>query len=84
MVEEEDFDILQNDIDYLVEWWSDKGFDAYDEGERPKWLDFCVVQSIFGGPTLPCNWIEVHGRTAHLKDEAIGHVVGSDFKFRVS
>jgi len=48
-----------NDINYLVEWWSDKGFDAHDEGEKPKWLDFCVVQSIFGGPTLPCDWIEV-------------------------
>ena len=67
-----------NDIGYLVEWWSDKGFEAHDEGEKPKWLDFCVVQSIFGGPTLPCDWIEVRGRTAHLKNENIGHLVGSE------
>ena len=67
-----------NDIGNLVEWWTDKGFDAHDEGEKPKWLDFCVVQSIFGGPTLPCDWIEVHGRTAHLKNETIGHAVGSE------
>ena len=67
----------------FLEWWTDKGFDAHDEGEKPKWLDFCVVQSIFGGPTLPCDWIEVHGRTACLKDETIGNVVGSDFKFKV-
>ena len=55
-----------------------KGFDAQDEGEKPKWLDFCVVQSIFGGPTLPCDWIEVRSRTAHLKNESIGHLVGSE------
>ena len=47
-------------------------------------VDFCVVQSIFGGPTLPCDWIEVRGRTAHLKNESIGHVVGSECKFKVS
>ena len=73
-----------NDIGYLVEWWSDKGFDAYDESEKPNWLDFCVVQSIFGGPTLPCDWIEVCGRTAHLKNESIGLLVGSECKFIVS
>ena len=49
-----------NDIGNLVEWWSEKGFDAHDEGEKPKWLDVCGVQSIFGGPTLPCEWIEVN------------------------
>ena len=59
--------------------WSDKGFHTHDEGDNAKWLDVCVVQSIFGGPTLPCDWIEVHGRTAHLKNETIGHVVGSEF-----
>ena len=39
-------------------------------------------QSIFGGPTLPCDWIEVHGRTAHLKNEPVNLVVGSDFQFK--
>ena len=73
-----------NDIGYLVTWWSNKGFYTHDEGDNPKWLDVCVVQSIFGGPTMPCDWIEVRGRTAHLKNEAIGHLVGSDFKFKVS
>ena len=72
-----------NDIGYLVEWWRDKGFDTHDECDNPKWVDVCVVQSIFGGPTLTCEWIEVRGRTASLKNETIGHVVGSDFKFRV-
>ena len=71
------------DIGCLVEWWSDKGFDTHDESDNPKWLDVCVVQSIFGGPTMPCDWIVVSGRTAYLKNETIGHVVGSDFKFKV-
>jgi len=38
-----------NDITYLVEWWSDKGFNPHDESEKRKWLDLCVVPSIFGG-----------------------------------
>ena len=73
-----------NDIRHLEEWWDNKGFDTKDETDNPKWLDVCVVQSIFGGPTMPCDWIEIRGRTAHLKDESVGHVVGSDFKFKVS
>ena len=70
-----------NDIGYLVEWWSDKGFHTHDKSDNPKWLDVCVVQSIFGGPTMPCDWIEVHGRTAYLKNESFGHLVGSECKF---
>jgi len=38
-----------------------------DEGDKSKWLDVCVVQSIFGGPTLPCNCIDVRGKTSFLK-----------------
>ena len=67
-----------NDIGNLVEWWSDKGFYTHDESDNPKWLDVCVVQSIFGGATMPCDWIEVHGRVAFLKNEIIGNVVGSE------
>ena len=76
--------LFPNDIGNLVEWWSNRVFQTHDEGEKPKWIDFCVVQSIFGGPTMPCDWIEVRGRTAHLKNESIGHLVGSECKFKVS
>ena len=72
-----------NDIGNLVEWWSNKGFQTHDESKKHKWVDVCVVQSIFGGPTMPCDWIEVRGRTAHLKNETIGHLVGSESKFKV-
>jgi hypothetical protein len=27
---------------------------------------------------MPCDWIEVRGRTAYLKNESIGHLVGSE------
>ena len=67
-----------NDIAYLVEWWSEKGFKTLDQSDNPKWLDLCVVQSTFGGPTKPCDWIVVSGRTAHLKNEPIGQLVGSE------
>ena len=40
-----------------------------------------VVQCTNCGPTLPCDWIEVHGRTANLKNENIGYVVGSESFF---
>ena len=73
-----------NDIGDLVEWWCDKGFHTHDEGDNPKWLDVCVVQSISGGPTLPCDWIEVRGRTATFKGEKPGQVIGSECKFKVS
>ena len=33
---------------------------------------------------MSCDWIEIHGRTAHLKNEPIVHVVGFDFKFKVN
>ena len=67
-----------DDISYLVDWWSEKGLDTQDESDNPKWLDLCVVQSTFGGPTKPCDWIVVKGRTAHLKNEPIGQLVGSE------
>ena len=28
-----------------------------------KWKDFCVVESMMDGPTLPCDWIEFDPET---------------------
>ena len=66
------------DIGQLVDWWREKGFHTHVEGDNPKWVDVCVVETISGGTTLPCDWIEVHGRTATFKGENIGYVVGSE------
>ena len=68
------------DIGKLVDWWREKGFHTHVEGDNPKWVDVCVVETISGGTTLPCDWIEVHGRTATFKGENIGYDVGSENK----
>ena len=46
-------------------------------GERV-WSDFCVVESIFGGPTLACDWLDFdpETRTAFLAGTEPGKIVG--------
>jgi hypothetical protein len=49
------------DIQILVEEWIDLGFEAFVEIDGQKhWKDCCVVEHMFGGPTLPCDWIEIN------------------------
>ncbi len=59
-----------NDIESLIDEWTELGFQPMEEidGER-RWKDVCVVESIFGGPTLPCEWLAIgeDGRSAYLK-----------------
>lgn len=63
----------------LVDEWSGLGFQPWDErdGER-FWRDCCVIESIFGGPTLPCDWLFMgeDGRSAFLKGHPDTDVVG--------
>ena len=67
------------DIGHLVEEWKDLGFHTHDRGDNPvKWVDVCVVEAMFGGATLPCDWIEVDGNIAYLKNESKGKGVGRD------
>lgn len=44
------------DIEALVEEWTSLGFQPTAEldGQRI-WQDCCVVESMLGGPTLPCD-----------------------------
>lgn len=64
-------------IGYLIEEWGKLGFHTYDGGNNPtKWIDVCVVQFLLGGVTLPCDWIEVVGNIAYLKNESKGEVIG--------
>jgi hypothetical protein len=58
-----------------VEGWSVLGFEitgvrASANGGAPTryWKDVCVVDWAHGGPTLPCDWLQVDlaSRTAHL------------------
>ena len=71
------------DIESLVNEWQRLGFNTHKENEDGmpiEWLDVCVCESLLGGPTLKCEWLEVDTdtRTARLKDHAHERFVGSD------
>lgn len=70
-----------SDIGHLVDEWTELGFQLTEtlDGQRI-WKDACVVESMLGGPTLPCTWIEVdtENRFAFLKGQPPGEVVGRD------
>ena len=65
------------DIESLVEKWMSLGFQptAEVDGQRI-WQDCCVVESMLGGPTLPCEWLELSedGRSAWLKGTQPGEI----------
>ena len=68
------------DIQALVEFWKEKGLTPSEERDGKKWWrDMCVVD-FFGGPTLPCDWLE-HDPTDHsvyLKGKPKGRVIGRE------
>lgn len=66
-----------HDMGSLVEFWESKGLTgAKDCDGQMHWIDFCVVDSIFG-PTLTCPWLEItnHGE-ANLFGSKSESVVG--------
>ncbi len=66
-----------HDIESLIDEWTELGFQPMEErdGERT-WKDVCVVESMFGGTTLPCDWLDVaeDGRSAWLKGSEPGEI----------
>ena len=71
------------DIESLIEEWTSLGFTPYEEvnGERV-WKACCVVEGIFGGATLPCDWLEMggDGESVYLKDTQPGMKHGRERK----
>ncbi len=67
------------DIAMLLEDWKARGFKGIGrrKGEAV-WIDCCVVESLLGGPTLPCEWLsfDKRRRIAFLKGTNPGRVVG--------
>jgi hypothetical protein len=66
-------------IEALVSEWTALGFEPMREVNGKKtWQDCCVTEHMFGGPTLPCDWIEIteDGRAAFLKGTEPGPTVG--------
>ena len=52
------------DIQFLVDHWEKLGLQGViQSGGKKKWKDFCVVESLRGGPTLPCDWITFDSET---------------------
>lgn len=47
-------------ITWLIDRWRERGIEPYGEREGQKyWKDCCVVEGMFGGKTLPCDWLEI-------------------------
>lgn len=54
----------QMDIQFLMEYWKKLGLKGIvKSGINQKWKDFCIIQSMFDGPTLPCDWINFDPET---------------------
>lgn len=67
------------DISTLVEEWTKLGFEPMAEIDGKKvWKDCCVTEHVFGGPTLPCEWLDLteDGSAAFLKGTEPGEVAG--------
>jgi hypothetical protein len=69
-----------HDIGGLVHHWSSLGLIGRAQvGGQDCWVDFCVHEQMFGGTTLPCDWLIPHGKwsVAHVDDPGSA-VVGRD------
>ena len=67
------------DIQNLVNKWEEMGLKGITEiNSQKQWLDFCIVEGMFGGPTLPCNWLEYDSKNncVYLKDKPKGKLIG--------
>uniref|UniRef100_UPI0040473ED4 hypothetical protein n=1 Tax=Polynucleobacter sp. TaxID=2029855 RepID=UPI0040473ED4 len=71
------------DMGKIVEKWAAMGFDCYDEIDGQKyWKDVCVYEGMFGGATLPCNWLEADADNNYvsLKGAPVCKLVGPSTK----
>jgi len=47
------------DAKHAIEFWERHGLEPMETIDgRQHWKDLCVVEQMFGGPTLPCDWTE--------------------------
>jgi hypothetical protein len=67
------------DIQFLIEKWEKLGLKGTVKTTgQMKWKDFCVVESLRGGPSLPCDWLgfDPETRSAFYKDRPEGEIIG--------
>ena len=65
------------DIAGLIKQWEALGLKGLTEIDGKKqWVDFCVVEGMFGGPTLPCDWLEYDSQNnaVYLKGKPKGEL----------
>ena len=68
-------------IEALVDLWETLGFECYKEVDGKKyWQDVCVFEGMFGGVTMPCDWLAVDEKTGgvYLAGTQPGELVGSE------
>jgi hypothetical protein len=67
-----------SDMQWLVGEWERLGFEPFEhvEGQR-RWKDMCVVEGMFGGPTIRCDWLRMdkRGHSAWLAGTKPGPVM---------
>jgi hypothetical protein len=66
----------------LVRFWSDQGLEPFEQREgRKSWKDMCVVEGMFRGLTLPCEWLEYdrENNCVFLKGTDKGAIIGKKF-----
>ncbi|PTM07333.1 MAG: hypothetical protein DA443_09690 [Bacteroidetes bacterium] len=65
----------------MVREWEQRGLTALamENGQRV-WKDVCVVEGLFRGPTLPCDWLvyDERDRVAYMKGTPRGEVIGPE------
>lgn len=69
------------DIGRLVEEWQDLGFEPFVELDgRRVWKDVCVIESLFGGATLRCDWVAIDEVTggAYMVGTQPGALIGRE------
>ena len=71
------------DINLLIKQWEALGLKGVAETDGKKeWVDFCVAEGMFGGPTLSCDWIEYDSKKncVYLKGKPKGELKGPNRK----
>lgn len=67
------------DIGALIEEWTAKGFECISEKDGKRyWKDVCVYEGMFGGATLPCDWLgdDQKNRSVFLKGAPLCELSG--------
>jgi hypothetical protein len=70
-----------NDVRHVVEFWQRYGLQPKESRDgQDFWKDLCVVEHMFEGPTLPCEWIVFDNQQAcvSLKGQPIELIIGRD------